>query len=187
VLGPTEIAREVAAVWADAAGRRGGVAHTLRMYELREVCTPITERGRLGAAGMKDLELIARWWHTVRMVMFAASDAEEDMRTAQGRIGDRDVYLWEDGEPVSMASGTRPTRRGISIGMVFTPPEMRNRGFATACVAELSRRLLRTGREFCTLYADVINPTSNHIYQTIGYRPAGDFDEYSFSDEMPER
>lgn len=185
VLGPAEITREIAAGWADAAGCHRRVAYTLRMYELREVLTPIPERGRLRAAEMEDLELIARWWFAARMEMFSRSDAEEDMRTAQVRIGDRDVYLWEDGEPVSMACRTRPTRRGISIGMVFTPPEMRNRGFATACVGELSRTLLRTGRKFCTLYADIMNPTSNHIYQTIGYRPVGDFDEYSFSGKTP--
>jgi uncharacterized protein len=186
LFGPVDVARDIAVRWSDAVGCHFRVAQKLRMYELREVLTPVPERGRLRPAGMADLELVARWWHAARMEMFAKSDVEEDKRTAQFRIGDGDFYLWEDGEPVSMAGRTRPTRRGISVGMVFTPPEMRNKGFATACVGELSRTLLRTGREFCTLYADIMNPTSNRIYQKIGYRPIGDFDEYAFSEKTPE-
>jgi len=47
-------------------------------------------------------------------------------------------------------------------------------------VAALSQHLLNTGRAFCTLFTDLANPTSNHIYQEIGYRRLGDFAEYSF-------
>ena len=79
-----------------------------------------------------------------------------------------------------MAMKTRPTRRGISVSFVYTPPEFRRRGYATACVAELSRLLLESGRQFCSLFTDLANPTSNHIYQQIGYRPVADFDQYSF-------
>jgi predicted GNAT family acetyltransferase len=88
--------------------------------------------------------------------------------------------LWEDGGLVSMACKNRPTRKGISVGMVYTPPEARRRGHATACVGELSRQLLQTGREFCVLFADILNPTSNSIYQIIGYRSLGNFAEYEF-------
>jgi predicted GNAT family acetyltransferase len=186
VIGPVDIAREIAVRWADAAGRRYQASQKLRMYELKEVLTPLPERGNLRAAGAAELELVTRWWCAARMEMFGTSDAEEDRRTAQFRIEAGDVFLWEDGEPVSMACRTRPTRTGIGVGMVFTPPLMRNRGFATACVGELSRTLLRSGWDFCTLYADLMNPTSNSIYQKIGYRPIGDFDEYEFTEKPPD-
>jgi predicted GNAT family acetyltransferase len=42
-------------------------------------------------------------------------------------------------------------------------------------VAALSDLLLRRGFEFCVLYTDLSNPTSNAIYTRIGYRPVRDF------------
>jgi uncharacterized protein len=84
--------------------------------------------------------------------------------------------LWEDGgETVSLAGWGGPTPNGIRIGPVYTPPELRGRGYATALTAELSQRLLdgglfEGGRRFCFLYTDLANPTSNAIYERIGYR-----------------
>ena len=110
---------------------------------------------------------------------------EEAEAAAVQRIQDGDIYLWATeataySQPVSMAMKTRPTRCGISVTLVYTPPEMRRRGYASACVAELSRMLLDEGWEYCSLYTDLANPTSNHIYAEIGYGPVCDVDEYEF-------
>ena len=83
---------------------------------------------------------------------------------------------------MSVAASTRQTRNGISIGMVYTPPEHRCRGYATACVAELTRVLLHAGHSYCALFADQENPASNRVYQKVGYRSICDYDEYTFSD-----
>jgi uncharacterized protein len=80
------------------------------------------------------------------------------------------LVLWEDGDTVSLAGFGGKTPNGIRIGPVYTPPEHRNRGYATALTAELSQRLLDSGRRFCFLYTDLANPTSNRIYERIGYR-----------------
>ena len=97
------------------------------------------------------------------------------------KIADRLLYLWDvGGVPVSLAGGTRPGVHCISVGPVYTPPEHRCRGYASACVAALSQHLLDAGWEFCTLFTDLANPTSNSIYQKIGYRPVCDFNEYLF-------
>jgi predicted GNAT family acetyltransferase len=40
--------------------------------------------------------------------------------------------------------------------------------------------MLAEGRRFCFLFTDLGNPTSNHIYQEIGYRPVADVDVYRF-------
>jgi uncharacterized protein len=47
-------------------------------------------------------------------------------------------------------------------------------------VAALSRQLLASGYDYCALFTDLANPTSNDIYYQIGYRPVADFDEYRF-------
>jgi predicted GNAT family acetyltransferase len=64
---------------------------------------------------------------------------------------------------------------------VYSPPEKRGHGYASACTAAVSQMLLDNGRKFCFLYTDLRNPTSNKIYQQIGYQPVLDFAEYSFT------
>ena len=64
---------------------------------------------------------------------------------------------------------------------MYTPPERRRRGYASALVAALSQEQLDAGKEFCFLYTDLANPTSNKIYQDIGYEPVADVDEYRFT------
>ena len=66
------------------------------------------------------------------------------------------------------------TPNGIRIGPVYTPPDHRGRGYASNLTAFVSRTVLDEGRSFCFLYTDVANPTSNRIYQSIGYEPVGD-------------
>ncbi|MFP6594299.1 MAG: hypothetical protein VB860_04865, partial [Dehalococcoidia bacterium] len=51
---------------------------------------------------------------------------------------------------------------------------------ATACVAALSQEMLDDGKEFCCLYTDLSNRTSNDIYMSIGFKPVCDVDDYFF-------
>jgi predicted GNAT family acetyltransferase len=73
-----------------------------------------------------------------------------------------------------------PTPNGIRINAVYTPPEFRRRGYASACVAEVSQRMLDSGRKFCFLFTDLANPTSNKIYKAIGYRHVADGQHITF-------
>ena len=68
----------------------------------------------------------------------------------------------------------------MRVGPVYTPPEDRGHGWASALVAEGTQWLLDEGREWVCLYTDLSNPTSNRIYQAIGYEPVLDFDQYEF-------
>jgi predicted GNAT family acetyltransferase len=112
-------------------------------------------------------------------------DADEAEKNAALPLrNSRHLVLWEvEGTPVSMAGYSGSTPNGIRVAPVYTPPENRGKGFAGACVAALSQKLLDDGRKFCFLYTDLANPTSNHIYQTIGYEPVADATVYSFSQE----
>jgi predicted GNAT family acetyltransferase len=99
-------------------------------------------------------------------------DEEHRRRMLEHRLGAAGAgfLLWEDGgEAVSLAGFGGATANGIRVGPVYTPPELRGRGYATALVAELSARLLAQGRRFCFLYTDLANATSNAIYERIGY------------------
>ena len=115
--------------------------------------------------------------------MRASITDEEATSWAQTHIGNGEVYLWvlPDGSIVSLLATTRPVSRVISIASVYTPPERRGHGYASRSVAALSQHLLDSGWQRCSLFTDLSNPTSNTIYQQVGYRPVHDFHEYDFS------
>jgi predicted GNAT family acetyltransferase len=98
-----------------------------------------------------------------------------------GRISAGEMALWCDHQPRSLAGYSGRSPNGVRIGYVYTPPEWRGHGYATACVAALSRRALDEGARFCCLYTDLANPVSNRIYQRIGYTPIGDAIDIEFA------
>ena len=79
-----------------------------------------------------------------------------------------------------MVATGRPSPNGGRVYAVYTPPEHRRNGYASSSVAALSKVLLDGGLQCCFLFADVTNPTPNHIYRQIGYEPVAFFDEYRF-------
>lgn len=160
----------------------GGVASSLmelRVFELRAVSPPPQPAGRFRRATHADEELVFAWYNAFHTE--AVRDGVTPRRDNVARaVAQGNVYLWEDeGRPVSLASIGRRTPHGASIGPVYTPSAQRGRGYASACVAALSQLILDEGNDFCTLFTDLANPTSNHIYQQIGYRPVCDFTEYA--------
>jgi predicted GNAT family acetyltransferase len=181
-LGSGGGAAVVAEAWAESTGSRFSPEEQLRVYELRKVLVPVPEQGRLRLATEEDLDLVAEWRYGFHHEIFGRTDKVQARQSAQVRVQAGDIFLWEDGQAVSMAMKNRPTRHGISVSLVYTPPELRGRGYATACVGELSRLLLDAGWAFCALFADLANPTSNWIYERIGYRPVCDYEEYGFEE-----
>ncbi len=107
-----------------------------------------------------------------------------DIQTSVGRLKNRlnkdTHYIWEDGHPVSQAVHGRSTVNGAVINGVYTPPQYRNKGYASSTVAELSRILLQRGNKFCCLFADAKNPISCGIYRKIGYVDLCVYDEIKF-------
>ncbi len=90
-------------------------------------------------------------------------------------------WLWErDGAPVSMSGYASPTGTGIRVGPVYTPADLRGNGYATGLVASQSKWLIDIGYRFCFLYTDLANPTSNSIYERIGYEQVAESAQYTF-------
>jgi hypothetical protein len=182
VFGPREAARRVVERWAEITGQRCEVERQQRVYELRKVKDLVPGCGRLRLATVAEVELVAGCRYAFHVEVFGGADREEARRAAELGIENGDIYLWEDDTPVSMAMKTRPTRNGVSVGLVYTPPELRGRGYATACVGELSRRLLESGWGYCALFSDLSNVAANRVYRRIGYEPTCDYHEYVFLD-----
>lgn len=184
VVAPVPFSKAFAEEWQ----RQSGQSHELRMaerlYQLEKVNAVTDVPGGMRKATERDTALLCRW-----MAEFHAEALGETDTSHTGLMVDRflhsetqGIYLWEDGHglPVSMSGYSRPTPNGIVILAVYTPREHRGRGYASANVAALSRLLLDQGRKYCFLYTDLANPTSNHIYQAIGYKPVSDADMYRF-------
>lgn len=183
VLAPTGVSRAFVEHWQRLSGQSYRKAVAERIYRL-EAVTPVSGvPGAIRRATEADRDLLVAWLAAFYEEALGQTDRRQAERTADARLTTETagMYLWEDGRPVSMAGYSGPTPNGIRVAPVYTPPALRGRGYASACVAALSRLLLDGGRRSCFLFTDRSNPTSNRIYQAIGYRPVCDVDEYRFA------
>jgi uncharacterized protein len=169
-----------AQAWHDIAGATPEVYRDMHAFELRTVRPPRVPAGHFAVAALAEAGRLERWF-----VAFGA-DIREPItdEVAASRVAEltsaRDLVVWEvDGEAVSMAAVSRRTPWSSSIGFVYTPPDLRGRGFASAVTAALSQRELDAGQGWCSLFTDQANPTSNHIYADIGYEPKSDFRHFT--------
>ncbi|MFN3429230.1 MAG: GNAT family N-acetyltransferase [Candidatus Sericytochromatia bacterium] len=175
IVGPAEDVDALVAAWTAASGAPPGAVIDQMLYALREVVWPTGVPGRMRPMTEDDVELVTGWiWGFHRDALPHepyAMDAARDNALARPAAGS--TYLWEleDGVPVAMAALARPTQRGVTVNAVYTPPEHRRHGYASALVAALSDEGLKRGKDFCVLYTDLANPTANGIYQAIGYKP----------------
>ncbi|CAG1001355.1 hypothetical protein ANRL4_03172 [Anaerolineae bacterium] len=185
VSGHPPLPAHFASIWEKLTGAKATPGMHMGIYELRQVVVPpYAVSGRLFRATMDDLDLVTEWTHQFNMDTFGHGDQEEARGASERRIKFEEVYLWSvEGydQPVSMAAKGRAMPTGCAVNLVYTPPQFRGKGFATSCVAALSQFLLDSGFKFCALFTDMANPTSNSIYQKIGYRWIGDFTEFHFS------
>jgi len=183
VTAPVEIARRFAEMWAERHGLSATHAMAERIYRLERVTPPTGVSGTVRIATHVDRDLLIDW---VGAFLVEALEREEESQV-QGlvdsafRTGSRTFYIWEDdGRPVSLASATGPTPNGIRVGPVYTPPDARRQGYGSAVTAAASQAQLDAGRKFVFLFTDLDNPTSNKIYQAIGYEPVIDIDQWTF-------
>jgi predicted GNAT family acetyltransferase len=190
VVGAEPEVHEFAELWT----HRTGVAARTNMrqgvYALQKVEPTPTVAGSARVATEEDRELAVHWWiaFAEEALHEGGPGRERAEETIDYRLSSRNsgILLWEDrGRPVSIAGWGGATANGIRIGPVYTPPELRGHGYATALTAELSQRLLdgrlfEGGRSFCFLYTDLANPTANAIYERIGYVRIADSAEIVF-------
>ena len=180
VVGDKKLADIFAGRWCGRNGLKVNKTQVQKLFKLVKVNDVPLSPGKLRPAAVADTELVKKWSHGFFIDCFGEKSKvpESDLTLA---IPHGDVFLWDvDGKPVSMAMKTRATDKGMSVGGVYTPPELRGKGYATSCVAELSRNILAGGKQFCTLYTDLANPTSNSIYKKIGYVEVADSVQHEF-------
>lgn len=180
VLGEKEIANPFSKYWCDTQRVEIQGKQSQRIYRLVKLNKINLAKGRFRPATEEDEGLVLEWTRAFHDEIFAAVNPDEPVPDITGAIARREVFLWENHMPVSMAVKSRPTRKGMNIGYVYTPPELRRQGYATSCVSMVCRNIFSSGYEFCTLYADLANPVSNSIYQRIGFKEVRDSVMYIF-------
>ena len=186
VVGAVPEVDRFAAAWATRHGRAATVVFDQRIYALRAVVAPPRTEGGLRLATVADRDLVLDWFRAFSLEVLHPGDDDEDERLARSvdtrlRSSDAGIGLWElDGRTVSLAGFGGPTPNGIRIGPVYTPGELRGRGYGTAVTAAVSQMMLGRGHRFCFLYTDLANPTSNAIYERIGYRRVCESAEFRF-------
>lgn len=182
VRGPSAVARAFADAWHDTTGTAVREGMRQRAFELRKVLPVTMSPGHMRPANADDFATVVRWKLAfMEEALAEAGDEEAASLLARQQIQDGFIFVWQDGpDVVSMSAKARPTRHGITVNQVYTPPAQRGRGYATSLVATLSQQLLDDGWQFCTLFTDQANPVSNHIYEKIGYTAVADFHEYCF-------
>jgi len=187
VSGLKTCAHAFAASWASLSGKSYCVSMAERIYKVERVLMPQGVSGHARLATDDDFALLLRWHIEFTMEAFNRPEAEVNTaqleRVIRNRLEDSTsggFYLWHDPEAVCMVGYTGPTPHGMRIGPVYTPPAHRGRGYGSACTAHTSQVLLDSGRKFVFLFTDLANPTSNKIYQAIGYEPVADVDVLRF-------
>jgi RimJ/RimL family protein N-acetyltransferase len=179
--------RDTATAFAEAWQRHTGATPTLRtrirLYRLGTLTPPEpVPEGRGRIAGEQDREQVVRWCGE-----FCDTVGElprvDAASWADSRFGDRHYTFWEtpDGTPVSMAAVTSMVAGMVRVDPVYTPAALRGRGYAGAVTVAVSRAALDAGATDVVLYADPDNPTSNALYQRIGYVPISEWAVYDFA------
>jgi GNAT superfamily N-acetyltransferase len=164
-------------------GGRTRVGQHTRLFELGDLVEPQPVPGRLRPAMLDETDLVCGWYDAFM------EDADEqagrepgesphesvDAEEMRRRIEGGRIFVWEDesGQAVHVTAASHPSYGVSRIGPVYTPREHRRRGVASAAVAEVSKLLRDSGERAC-LFTDQANPTSNKIYEAIGYRPVVD-------------
>jgi uncharacterized protein len=148
-----------------------------RIYVAEDLVAPKTVGGHLRPAMLGDRDLMTAWIQAFRAdVDEPGIDADA---VVQAKLEDRMLWIWDNDGPVAVAAHSEPVAGIARVQYVYTPPPSRKRGYASACVFELSSRLHAQGWR-CMLFTDLANPTSNSVYRAIGYRAVAEALQYRF-------
>ncbi|MCO8275666.1 GNAT family N-acetyltransferase [Actinoplanes sp. TRM 88003] len=156
--------------WRTRAGVRTHVVRRTRLYRLVSLIPPPLPPGGVRYAGPDDVDLLRGWFRAFHDEIGERRPADPARFLAYGGI-----LLWDDGRsPVSMAARSQPAAGAVRIQLVYTPPVQRGRGYAGAVTVAAARTAQAEGAESVVLNTDLANPTSNALYQRLGFRPVED-------------
>ncbi len=181
VTGEAATVAEFVAAWTETTGRPARRAGGRHVYVLDDLDEPDDIDGAARRFDDDEVPLVADWL-TAFHDEAVADDPDVDTRdVAEQRIGQGEMWAWTVAEqPVALAACSAPTVGVARVGPVYTPPGRRRHGYGAAVTAAATRSAFDAGATRVMLYADVDNPTSNGIYQRLGFRFDHDAEQYQF-------
>ena len=178
VNGEAVTVRRFVLAWEALGGAGSRVRVRSRMYVLGTLRRPEGVTGRGRQATGDDVDLLVGWLRAFFAADHHVSHKADIDEVARRRLADGQFWLWEDGgDPVSVAGVSAPAAGVARVGPVYTPQQRRGRGYGSAVTALASSAGFDRGAAHVVLYTDLSNPTSNAIYQAIGFVPDHDAEE----------
>ena len=172
VVGPINDARRLADLWCEDQRRGWSINVRLRIHALTSVHLPDAPApGSLRKVMSCEIGIAKKW---IEAFARETGTRHNSPALAERLLESGKLFFWDHRGPRAMIGAGRETPNGVCISAVYTPPEHRRNGYASIATAELSRRVLGSGKRFCCLYTDLDYPTSNAIYHRIGYKPVQD-------------
>ena len=176
--------RTISRLFADESGLKQFKERGLIVHELVRVNELPMSKGSFEKVKHEEAELITGHRITFENETFGFTrlNYDELLKDTETKIKNGNMFSWKVNEEiVSMAAIMRNTKNIGIIGLVYTPPQFRGNGYATGTVLKLSELIFKRGFSKCGLFTDSSNPTSNHIYYKIGYRPVTEFADVYFN------
>jgi len=165
----------VLAAWAARTGGPATARMRSRLFKLEVLTAPEPmPPGTARVADSGDRDLLVDW-NAAFSRETGAGYPEHAARRVDDVLSHHGFMLWETGgEPVALAGMTREVVGVVRVMAVYTPPGHRQRGYAGAVTTAVSQAALAAGAAAVVLFTDLANPTSNALYQRLGYRPIAD-------------
>lgn len=179
VSGDASTASVFAGSWTERVKVAAVVTDAQLLYALGRLNRPRGVPGGLRPAERKERELLVEWWSAFELETGAGGEAASsvDIGLSAGRL-----FVWDDGGARSMARATAPLGGISRIGIVFTPPQWRRRGYAAACVGALCEWVRNEEGANSVLYAQLANPGSNAVYRRLGFEVFSEALVYRFDE-----
>lgn len=176
IVGPSDVAASFANKWMEKTGQKSVEFMDHVIYSINRVIFPPAIDGFMRPAKESEAKTICQWMMSFAQDALPRAEqlslADATRRTAD-LIKAKRVYVWDVGGTARAQAAFSGTSAAARLNMVYTPPEERGHGYASAVVANLSQYQLENGKKMCCLYADARNPVSNSIYRKIGYQFVG--------------
>lgn len=187
ILGLIGSSDQVDPVWADLRRAESTLQldETEHMFSLRLDNLLIPEPMRAGRvsgrrAKPRDLDLLVPWLVAYSVEALGDEDTpalQEQLRAGTQRsIAERRTWILEaQGRPVACSSFNIAIREAVQVGGVYTPPELRSRGYGRSAVAASLLDARTEGVGTAILFTGVDNVAAQRAYMALGFRNIGDY------------
>jgi RimJ/RimL family protein N-acetyltransferase len=135
----------------------------------------VGRRMRLG-----DLELLTEWRVAYSVEAIGAREGPElwDRSRDSMERSQREGHTWvleRDGRAVACSSFNTAIEEAVQVGGVWTPPELRRRGYGRCAVAASLLDARAEGVEKAILFTGEGNVAAQRAYTALGFRHIGDY------------